>query len=280
MTTGRLPAAPDVQRLFDAKAATWPEKYGPGGPLVGRLASISSAVGRYAPADGRVLDLGCGTGELARALASAGLDVTGCDISAEMLRRAASQQGRCAGWLRLAPSWRTLPFASASFDAVVAASVLEYVSDPVDVLAECARVTRPGGVVLYTVPDLRHPVRWAEWFGQALALMPAAGSWPRWHRYRVYLRVSRQRHRLRWWLAASAMAACARRAARIARRGPRSGCSFSAATAATGTEVVSLDRHAASRRHGPAPFLLLPRLIRDDHAGLRADARSGEEVTL
>ena len=112
--------------------------------------------------------------------------------------------------MRLAPGWRRLPFASAAFDVVVAASVLEYVAEPAAVLRECARVLRPGGVVLYTVPDLRHPVRWAEWCAQRLARvtgeLPVDGGRSRWNGYHAYLRASLQRHRVRWWLAASRLA--------------------------------------------------------------------------
>ena len=105
-----------------------------------------------------MLDLGCGTGELARHLAGAGLRVTGCDISANMLgQAAAADPAGAAEWIQLDPDWRTLPFATASFDAVVAASVLEYVGSPAAVLRECARVLRPGGVLLCTVPDPRAP---------------------------------------------------------------------------------------------------------------------------
>jgi SAM-dependent methyltransferase len=200
----------EVLRLFEAKAVTWPAKYAPDGPLADRLASLSAAVRRYAGAGNRVLDLGCGTGELARALAAAGLQVTGCDVSPQMLLRAARDRGGCAGWVRLEPDWRTLPFASATFDVVVAASVLEYVADPVGVLRECARVLRPGGVMLYTVPDLRHPVRWAEWCAQRLARvtggLPRRDRGSRWNGYNAYLRTSSQRHRVRWWLAASRLA--------------------------------------------------------------------------
>ena len=191
MTARRLPGAvheeagePDghageVLRLFEAKAATWPAKYAPDGPLAGRLASLSAAVSRYAQAGDRVLDLGCGTGELTRALAADGLRVAGCDISRQMLLRAPRDRGGCAGWVQLEPGWRRLPFASAAFDVVVAASVLEYVAEPAAVLRECARVLRPGGVVLYTVPDLRHPVRWAEWCAQRLARCDGGAVWGR-----------------------------------------------------------------------------------------------------
>jgi SAM-dependent methyltransferase len=209
-TAERDGQAREVLRLFDAKAAGWAAKYATDGPLADRLASLSAAVGRHTQAGDRVLDLGCGTGELARALAAAGLRVAGCDISRQMLLRAAGDPGGCAGWVQLRPGWRDLPFASAAFDVVVAASVLEYVAEPAAVLRECARVLRPGGVVLYTVPDLRHPVRWAEWFAQRLARVTKAPSGDSrqspWHGYRAYLRASAQRHRVRWWLAASGLA--------------------------------------------------------------------------
>ena len=207
--------AGEVLRLFDAKAVTWSAKYVPDGPLAGRLARLSAAVGWHARAGDRILDLGCGTGELARTLAEAGLRVAGCDISRQMLVRAARAGGArqgdgSAGWVRLAPDWRSLPFASAAFDVVVAASVLEYVAEPAAVLRECARVLRPGGVVLYTVPDLRHPARWAEWLAQRVARVMRArsggGRRSRWHGYHAYLRASRQRHRVRWWLVASGAA--------------------------------------------------------------------------
>jgi SAM-dependent methyltransferase len=222
MTAGRLPSVvregaiePDGQpgevlRLFEAEAAGWAAKYTPDGPLAGRLVSLSAAVSRHAQAGDRVLDLGCGTGELTRALSANGLQVAGCDISGPMLRRAPRDHGGCAGWVRLEPGWRRLPFASAAFDVVVAASVLEYVADPAGVLRECVRVLRPGGVVLYTVPDLRHPVRWAEWCAQWLAsvtgALPGNGRRARLSRYRAYLRASVQRHHVRWWLTASRLA--------------------------------------------------------------------------
>jgi SAM-dependent methyltransferase len=205
----RDPAAPggrarEVLGLFEAKAPGWAAKYAPDGPLAGRLAALTAAVRSRAPTGSRVLDLGCGTGELARALAAAGLRVAGCDISPQMLWHAARDGGGCAGWVRLEPDWRRLPFATAAFDVVVAASVLEYVGEPAAVLRECARVVRTGGVVLYTVPDLRHPVRWAEWCAQRLTAL--TGGRKGWQRYRAYLRTSRQRHRARWWRAVSASA--------------------------------------------------------------------------
>jgi SAM-dependent methyltransferase len=120
-----------------------------------------------------------------------------------LIAAAAADHEHGVGWVLLAPRWRTLPFADASLDVVVAASVLEYVPDLPAVLRECARVLRPGGVLLCTVPDVGHPVRWLEWpLARAARTPPAqvAGiAWPRLRPYLAYLRTSRQRRPLTWW---------------------------------------------------------------------------------
>jgi len=193
-----------VRRLFEAKAAGWPAKYAPDGRLSGRLAVLTTVLRGQLRPGGRLLDLGCGTGELARAAAAAGARVIACDIAVEMLRRAAERDpGGAVEWVTLDPGWRTLPFRTAAFEVVVAASVLEYVDDPAIVIGECARVLRPGGVMLCTVPDPWNPVRWLE---RAVSLAartrPAAAAarrWPRLDDYLVYLSLSRHRHGSPWW---------------------------------------------------------------------------------
>jgi SAM-dependent methyltransferase len=203
--------AVQVRQLFDAKAAAWPAKYAPTGRLAGRLARLADAITYHVPGGGSVLDLGCGTGELAGTIAAAGMRATGCDISPQMLHRAAaSDPGGQAEWVQLDPGWQVLPFAPETFDAVVAASVLEYVDEPAAVLRECRRVLRPGGTLLCTVPDRHHPIRWLEWLLGVAARVPSARSagrrWPRLDGYLTYLRVSQQRHSRRWWHAAAARA--------------------------------------------------------------------------
>lgn len=235
-----------VRRLFDAKAAAWPGKYAAGGALVPRLTFLRQRVLAHTPAGGSALDLGCGSGELAASLAAAGLTAVGCDISAAMLRSAAAQPG-AAGWVQLAPSWRRLPFPDVTFDTVTAASVLEYTADPRLVLAECARVLRPGGVLLCTVPSMGHPVRWLEGMGRwSLPVL----AWPhgeRWQRYQAYLRVSRQRHRLRWWLAAARGAGLHALAAPASGGWPRPGGRWRGDGA---LRLLTLSRVDTGRRHG------------------------------
>jgi SAM-dependent methyltransferase len=211
MTDPATDATLQVRALFDAKAAAWPSKYAQGGRLAGRLAQFADAVAFHVPAGGSVLDLGCGTGELTMTIATGGMRATGCDISSQMLRIAAEAGASCdVDFVELKPDWDALPFPTEAFDAVVASSVLEYVDDPAAVLRECCRILRPGGVVLCTVPDPRHPVRWLEWPMGMLAGNSAARAagrrWTRLGAYLTYLDISQQRHLSRWWHAVAAQA--------------------------------------------------------------------------
>ncbi|QIJ65641.1 class I SAM-dependent methyltransferase [Streptomyces sp. JB150] len=99
-----------------------------------------------------LLDLACGTGIVTRRLAAArsGLRVTGVDLTTEMVRRAAA---RLPGAVVRADA-RRLPFPDGTFDAVTSVWLLHLLPGPEGVravVAECARVLRPGGVYVTTV---------------------------------------------------------------------------------------------------------------------------------
>ncbi len=98
----------------------------------------------------RVLDLGCAGGFMAEALAERGATVTGIDPAADAV--AAARAHAEAGGLSIRYDvgvGEALPYADAAFDAVVCVDVLEHVADLPRVLAEVARVLRPGGCFLF-----------------------------------------------------------------------------------------------------------------------------------
>ena len=95
---------------------------------------------------GALLDVGTGTGRMAELFAGRAAHVTGLDKSPEMLRLARTRlQGLPAASVDLVlGDFLALPFADAMFDAVLFHQVLHYAQDPAAVLAEAARVARPG----------------------------------------------------------------------------------------------------------------------------------------
>ena len=99
-----------------------------------------------------VLEVGVGTG-LALPLYGADRRVTGIDYSEEMLKKARAKV-RDLGLQNVTGlrqmDARALDFPSESFDTVVAMHILSVVPDPVQVVAEMARVCRPGGRVVIT----------------------------------------------------------------------------------------------------------------------------------
>ncbi len=95
------------------------------------------------PIKGRVLDVGCGGGSIAKAVKRArpDLEVSGCDWSESALKAARSHPEGVD--FRLATAER-LPFGDGEFDFVWIIDVLEHVDDPERVLREVTRVLKPG----------------------------------------------------------------------------------------------------------------------------------------
>ena len=105
------------------------------------------------PGPARVLDAGCGTGGLIKALRAAhpAWDLTGLDF----MPLACTLARERTGVEIVQGSITDLPFATGSFDAVVSADVVCQVEDSARALQEFARVVRPGGGVLVNVPAFR-----------------------------------------------------------------------------------------------------------------------------
>lgn len=114
-------------------------------------ASVAETMRRLEVGPGQaVLDVGCGTGALLRALREVEptARLRGVDLTPAMLRVAARKLARGAGLA--AADAVALPFADGSFDLVVSTSSFHYWADPVAGLSEMARVARPGGRLVVT----------------------------------------------------------------------------------------------------------------------------------
>jgi len=191
-----------VADYFDRQSSTWPAQY-ESGLIADRCNRFVSALRSCLHSGDRVLDVGCGSGEIAARAAAEGWRVVGCDISERMLSAASARRdGGRVSWVRLPRDSASLPFGSSSFDAAYSSSVLEYVADVGAHLAEIARVLAAGGTYAATVPDMRHPVRGAERsrlrvarFGPAMAMLRRT----RWGPQFEYLLTSVNRWSLEEW---------------------------------------------------------------------------------
>jgi 2-polyprenyl-3-methyl-5-hydroxy-6-metoxy-1,4-benzoquinol methylase len=134
------------------------------------LALLPDVTGR------RVLDLGCGAGQLAHHLATAGAaDVTGIDVSQQMLALAQAQ------WAHPRVTYERMlvesaVFAPASFDLVVSSLVLHYVDDYAGLVSRVAGWLSSGGIFVYSI---EHPIFTARLPGDGWVL-DEAGRRVRW----------------------------------------------------------------------------------------------------
>ena len=151
---------------------------------------------RLAPVGLRVLDIGCGGGLLAEEVARLGCAVVGVDPSEPSLvaaRAHATSQRLTIGYQ--CALGEALPFANESFDVAYCCDVLEHVTDVGQVIAETARVLRPGGIYLFDTINRTLRSRLIaitllqEW--QWTSLMP-----PRLHDWKMFIRPAELRREL------------------------------------------------------------------------------------
>ena len=120
------------------------------------------------PDDGRLLDVGCGTGALVRAARDAGVEAMGVEPDPEMAALAESVLGDEV----VVAGLPDLPLADDGFDVVIASFVLNHVDDPRAGARELSRVAAPGAVVRATIWGSTPPPQALMWNG----LLDEAGA--------------------------------------------------------------------------------------------------------
>lgn len=114
------------------------------------LALIERILGRR----GAWLDVGSGDGLLMRQATAAGWLAEGVEIDADLMAALASE---CAGLRVHVAPLQELGLSPASFDVISLINVLEHVGEPKEIVAECARLLRPGGLLATHVPNVGSP---------------------------------------------------------------------------------------------------------------------------
>ncbi len=136
-------------------------------PAVAEFASAASAK--------VILDIGCGGGELLRAIRSRvpAAYCMGLEISGGRLKAAQAMLGPQVGLIQITAN-EPFPLASHSVDVILITEVLEHLKDPLPFLAEVRRVLRPGGHIVLTTPNSAAYPAWPlfGWLGQHQRLYP------------------------------------------------------------------------------------------------------------
>ena len=158
---GRESALPAGAVFHESIAPSWSQAYAAGG-FGRRRACFAPILDRNVRPGRSWLDLGCGSGVLTKELLDRGADVLAVDGSPGMLREGnaliGGKYGSALTWLQ-SDVQSLSEVADECLDGVLCSSVIEYAERPDDLLGEAARVLRPAGRMIISIPPTFSAVR-------------------------------------------------------------------------------------------------------------------------
>jgi SAM-dependent methyltransferase len=162
-----LPAVEDIPDFYgDVYYGEENAKFGPVTEMfvfLFRLARLR-AIRMMGVRRGTILDIGCARGLFLKTLERVGHTAFGTELSEDSARTARRLIGDDR--IRVGPV-EDVGFDEGQFDAITAWQVFEHLHDPAATLDECHRILRPGGALLFSVPNIESwQARWSreEWF--------------------------------------------------------------------------------------------------------------------
>lgn len=123
---------------------------------------------------GRLLDVGCGVGQVVARLTEKGFEAHGVDVSEPNIERAKKFCPRCQLY-----DGKRLPFPDQYFSSVGALNVLEHVDEPEAFLSELVRVTEPGGRLVISSPNFFRVLGFHDYHPRMRGLGQKFRNWKR-----------------------------------------------------------------------------------------------------
>lgn len=133
----------------------------------------------------RVLDVGCGVGQVVARLKEAGFEAHGVDVSEPSIARARKFCENC-----LVYDGKRLPYPDNHFAAAGALNVLEHVEQPESFIHDVVRVVEPGGKVVISSPNFLRALGFRDYHPHMRGLRNKARNWKRLQQKRREMRNS------------------------------------------------------------------------------------------